>query len=147
MTLPYRRDTDPDFRTASFPDSDLATTCRTLFDALFSRQVGVFVWSPFLLVLLPGIRAGWRAAPSWARGSALGGILYLLVQYKANRATGGDFVGYRYPLEALVAMAPVLFLAFKEKIAARRPLHRPLAVAVGLSIVLQGLASIGVGPI
>ena len=137
----------PGFQNSVVSGFRLGHYLRTLGDALFSREVGVLLWSPFLLVLLPGIRAGWRAAPSWARGSALGGILYLLVQYKANRATGGDFVGYRYPLEALVAMAPVLFLAFQEKVAARRPLHRPLALAVGLSVVLQGLGSVGIGPI
>jgi hypothetical protein len=126
---------------------DVGRYLRTLFDALFSRQVGVFVYSPFLLVLLPGLRAGWRAAPSWARGAALGGVVYLLVQYKANRATGGDFIGYRYPLEPLVAAAPVLFLAFREHVARRRPLRRPFALAVAVGVLVHGLGAFGIGVI
>ncbi|MBT8216718.1 MAG: hypothetical protein KJO17_07715 [Acidimicrobiia bacterium] len=118
---------------------------RNLFDALFSRQVGVLLLSPFLLVLLPGLVAGWRAAPAWARGAALGGIAYLLVQFKANRATGGDFLGYRYPLEAMVAAAPVLFLSYRESVAKRPPLRRPFLLAVAVSVVVQGLASVGIG--
>ncbi len=118
---------------------------RTLFDAAFSQEVGIFVWSPFLLVLVPGIRMGWRASPSWARGSLLGGLLYLLVQYKANRATGGTFLGYRYPLEALVAAAPVLFLSYREWVAHRPLMKRLFAVSVAISCLTNGLASIGVG--
>lgn len=126
---------------------DVGRYLRTIFDALLSREVGLFVYSPFLLVLLPGLRAGWRVAPGWARGAALGGLLYLLVQYKANRATGGDFLGYRYPLEALVAAAPVLFLAYREGLAARSHLRRPLLLAIGVAILVQGLAAIGIGVI
>ncbi len=117
---------------------------RNLFLAAFALDWGVFVWSPFLLVLLPGIRSGWKAAPSWARGAALGGVLYLLLQYQANRSSGGSFLGYRYPLEALTAAAPVLFLAFKEGLAQRQSLKPAFAFAVLVSVLLHGFAAFDV---
>jgi hypothetical protein len=126
---------------------DVGRYLRTIFDALFSREVGILVYSPFLLVLLPGLRAAWRVAPAWARGAALGGVVYLLVQYKANRATGGDFIGYRYPLEPLLAAAPLFFLACKECIARRPSLRRPLILAIGISVLVQGLGAFGIGVI
>jgi alpha-1,2-mannosyltransferase len=79
---------------------------------------GLLPYSPFLILLLPGIPAAWRAAPAWVRGSALGGLLYLLLQLKANRYSGGyGFWAYRYPLEPLAAAAPLLFLAYTEWVA------------------------------
>ncbi|MGI9648244.1 MAG: hypothetical protein ACR2OI_06965 [Acidimicrobiia bacterium] len=137
----------PGFQDRALSELRLGRFGRNIFDAMFSREVGIFIWSPFLLVLLPGLRAGWRAAPGWARGAALGGIAYLLLQYKANSARGGDFIGYRYPLEALVAAAPVLFLAYKEGVATRPPLRGPFALSVAISVTLQGLGAFGIGPI
>lgn len=74
---------------------------------------GVFVVTPFLVPLLLYIRLAWADAPDWVRGAALGGVLYLLIQLKANRYSGGGgFVGYRYPLEPLVACGPLLAMAY-----------------------------------
>lgn len=117
---------------------------RTLVEALLAQDVGLLVWSPFLVVLAFGLRAGWRAAPAWAQGAALGGLLYLLLQYKANRASGGTFLGYRYPLEALTAAGPVLFLAYKEKVAAWPRLRKVFFASAAVAILLQGLASVGI---
>jgi hypothetical protein len=76
---------------------------------------GVLIYSPFLILLLPGLRSAWRAAPAWVRGSAVGGVLYLLLQLKAEGYSGGSgFWGYRYPLEALAAAAPLLLLSYRE---------------------------------
>lgn len=135
----------PGFQNSVVSGLDVAHYLRTIFDALMSREAGIFVYSPFLLVLLPGLAAGWRAAPGWARGAALGSAVYLLVQYKANRATGGDFIGYRYPLEPLLAAAPVLFLAYRERVAHLGLLRRPLILAIGLAILVQGLGAVGIG--
>ena len=83
--------------------------------ALVHPSRGLFIYSPFLLLLLPGLRSAWRAAPAWVRGSAIGGLAYFLLQLKANRYSGGGgFWGYRYPLEALAAWAPLLFLSYIE---------------------------------
>lgn len=99
---------------------DLVAYLRNVGLSLVSPTRGVLIWSPFLLVLIPGIGAAWRAAPSWVRGGALGGLVYLLVQLKANRYTGGaGFPAYRYPLEALTAAAPLLFLAYTKWVVVR----------------------------
>ncbi len=80
---------------------------------LFDGRRGLFVYSPYLLILLPGLPRAWKRAPSWVRGAALGGCLYLAVQYSLNRFGGGSgFIGYRYPLEALIAFAPLLLLSY-----------------------------------
>ncbi len=98
---------------------------RNIFLALVDPARGLLLYSPFLIPLLPGIPAAWRRAPAWVRGSALGGVLYLLVQLKANRYSGGDsFWGYRYPLEMLAASAPLLLLAYTEWVRQRSDLYR-----------------------
>lgn len=103
--------------------------------ALVSPTRGLLVWSPFLIVLIPGLRAAWRAAPGWVRGGALGGLVYLLVQLKANRFSGGSgFPTYRYPLEAITAAAPLLFLSFTTWIAARPTAIRIFWVLVIVSV-------------
>ncbi len=74
--------------------------------------VGVLVFSPFLIVALLGLPSAIRRAPDWAVGAAVGGAAYLVVQFQANRLSGGEgFFGYRYPLEALTAAAPLLAIA------------------------------------
>ncbi|MGA9595738.1 MAG: hypothetical protein WBV06_06260 [Acidimicrobiia bacterium] len=94
---------------------DLAAWGRNLIGALVDPVRGLLVYSPFLILLLPGLPAAWRKAPDWVRGSALGGLAYILVQLKANRFSGGDtFWGYRYPLEMLAAAAPLLLLSYTE---------------------------------
>ncbi len=81
---------------------------------------GLLLYSPFLLVLIPGLRAAWKRLPDWGRGAALGAVVYLLVQFKANRSTGGaGFVGYRYPLEALTAAGAILTLSYVHWVKAR----------------------------
>lgn len=75
-------------------------------------EVGVLVFSPVIAIAMLGIVRGSRRAPDWAQGAALGGVAYLLVQFQANRLSGGEgFFGYRYPIEPLVASAPLLAVA------------------------------------
>jgi hypothetical protein len=80
---------------------------------LVSTERGLLFGSPFLFVLVPGLRQAWRTAPPWLRSSTVGGVLYMAVQLKANRFSGGSvFWSYRYPLEMLTLMAPLLALAW-----------------------------------
>ena len=124
-------------------DNDIIGYGKNIFLGAFSATRGLFIWSPFLLVLMPGLRAGWKAAPSWVRGSALGGLLYLLLQYKANRFSGGGgFYSYRYPLEALTAAAPLLFLSFKEWVTPRPRSTRIFAALAVASIVIHGVGAL-----
>ena len=114
---------------------DLVGYVRNVGLALFSPTRGLLIWSPFLIVLLPGLRSAWRAAPGWVRGGAIGGVLYLLVQYKANRFSGGDgFVTYRYPLEAITAAAPLLLLSYTQWAADRPRMVRAFRILVYVSI-------------
>lgn len=86
---------------------------------------GLLVYSPFLIPLVIGLPAAWRAAPSWVKGSAVGGLLYLLLQLKANRYSGGSgFWAYRYPLETLAAAAPLLLLSYTEWVTQQTELVR-----------------------
>jgi hypothetical protein len=94
---------------------NLLTWGRNVVLAMVDPQRGLLLYSPFLILLIPGLPAAWRKAPGWVQGSALGGLLYLLLQLKANRYSGGlGFWGYRYPLECLAAAAPLLFLSYSE---------------------------------
>jgi alpha-1,2-mannosyltransferase len=124
--------------------TDLVGYARNVLGGAFSPANGFLIWSPFLLVLLPGLRSAWQVAPSWVRGSALGGMLYLLLQYKANRYSGGSgFFAYRYPLEALTAAAPLLYLSFREWVAKRPGSTRVFVWLVGMSVAVHSLGALG----
>ncbi len=109
-----------------------------VFGAFFDLRRGIFIYSPFLLVLLPGLRTGWKASPSWVQGAALGGIAYLVVQLAANRFSGGGgFWGYRYPIEALVAVTPLLTVAYSEWTSRTTRRRRLFAIALGTAFAIH----------
>ena len=119
---------------------DVAGYLRNVFLGALSATRGFLIWSPFLLVLLPGMRAGWKVASTWVRGAAIGGVLYLLLQYKANRFSGGSgFFTYRYPLEALTAAAPLLYLSFKEWVSVRPRMMWAFFAMAAVSVAIHGL--------
>jgi alpha-1,2-mannosyltransferase len=117
---------------------------RNIFLALVDPARGLLVYSPFLILLIPGIAAAWRKAPGWVRGSALGGLAYILLQLKANRFSGGDtFWGYRYPLEMLAAAAPLLLLSYTEWVRHQSALlKRIFLYTVIASILLTAVGAI-----
>lgn len=90
--------------------TDVVWFVRNVVLGLVSPVNGLLVWAPFLVLLAV---EGWRSrrvTPDWATAAAIGGALYLMVQWKANRYTGGAaYFAYRYPLETLVAVAPWLW--------------------------------------
>ena len=105
-----------------------------LWGGLFDLKRGLFPFSPFLLVLIPGLPAAWKRAPHWVRGSALGGLGYLVVQLASNRFSGGSgFWGYRYPIEMLVAVTPLLALAYHEWVAPRLQAKRIFILLLAIS--------------
>ena len=109
--------------------------------ALFDPFHGLLTYSPFLIVLIPGLRAAWRHAPDWTRGAAVGGVLYLLIQLKANRFSGGSgFTGYRYPLEMLAASGAILFLSYRHWVRQRSLARSAFWVTISLAMVLQVVA-------
>lgn len=110
-----------------------------LAGVLVSPGVGVLVWTPCLLLVLPCVRGAWREAPDWVRALAVGGVIYLLIQVYLNPFQGGTgFWGYRLPLETLCACFPLLALA------AVRLGRRARLVAGTLVGVQCALLSIGV---
>ena len=122
---------------------DLIAYVRNVGLALVSTSRGVLIWSSFLVILIPGIPTAWRAAPPWVRGGALGGAIYLLVLLKANRYSGGGgFLAYRYPLEALTAAAPLLFLSYAKWVAPRPRALRVFRWLAILSIAFHALFAV-----
>lgn len=96
-------------------EGDLVSYARNIFSALLDPTLGILMVSVFFVPLLLRVRPAWKLAPAWARGAALGAVIYLLVQYKANRYSGGaGFLGYRYPLEPFIAATPLLALSFTK---------------------------------
>jgi alpha-1,2-mannosyltransferase len=111
--------------------------------ALLSPSRGLLGFSPFVLMLLPGVPRAWRAAPSWARGAALGGLAYLLLQMQANRFSGGSgFYGYRLPLESLTLATPLLALTYTEWVAPSRWRRRTFAALAAYSVAVQVLGAV-----
>jgi hypothetical protein len=124
-------------------DPDIVAYAANVWGALFDLSNGLFIWAPFLLLLIAAVPAVWRRVPPWALGAALGGVVYLLIQLKANRFSGGDgHFAYRYPLETLMASAPLLALAAREWVW-ERPISRGLLVLTILAAgVGQGFGAI-----
>ena len=103
---------------------------------------GVLPGSAFLLLLLPGLPAAWRRAPAWVRSGAVGGAIYMLIQLKANRYSGGEqFWSYRYPLEAFTLASPLLLLAWREWTARSSVRRAYFSVLASLSITVQALGA------
>lgn len=114
-----------------------------LFGAAISPGRGVLFGAPFIVPLAFGIRAGWRSAPSWVRCAAVCGVVYLLVEFKSNRFSGGaPFWSYRYPLEGLTLLAPLLLLAWREHVAQSARRRAIFSALVIFSIALQAVGAI-----
>jgi alpha-1,2-mannosyltransferase len=113
-----------------------------ILGSLFSPARGVFVYSPFLLLVVPGLAVAWRAAPPWVRYFAVGGVLNLLVTLWVLPFSGGNgFYSYRLPIETLFLAAPLLVLAYRNW-TARTTLRRLLfAELLVVSLYLQALGA------
>ncbi len=101
--------------TDRFANSSLLLLAERLVQSLVHVRVGMLWTSPFLGFAFVAAMRRRKSAPDWAVGAAIGGVLYLIIQYRANRVTGGaGFFGYRYPLEALMAAGPMLAFALTD---------------------------------
>jgi len=107
----------------------------------FSTRYSLFLFSPFLLFTVPGLRAAWRKADYWVRAGGLGALAYLLVTLRLNRHGGGHPFNYRYPLEPLVLASPLLLLSVREWYRRVSPdWQRLFWYSVIMSVVAQMLA-------
>lgn len=86
-----------------------------LAGTLVSPGRGLLIYSPFLLLLLPGLLSAWRAAPPWVRACLFSGLAYMAVQLLGNGYSGGDgFTSYRLAIEMVVLASPMLTLCWSE---------------------------------
>ena len=106
-----------------------------------SPERGLFVLTPLLLLLVPGLRRAWRVAPDWVRAATVAGVAYLALQLWGIRFTGGDgFYSYRTTLESLTLTTPLLVLAWREWTAVTRARRATFA---GLAVVSVALHAFG----
>jgi len=104
---------------------------------------GVMIYTPALLVLLPFVRNGWRAAPTWARSAAVGGLVYLAVQLRVNTWTGGaDFFGSRLTLETLVLLTPLLLRTWQTVIVTSERLKGACVGLLVVGVLLHGYGAL-----
>lgn len=103
---------------------------------------GVLVLSPFLLLLLPGLRAAWRAAPPWIRSSAVAAVVYMSIQLLGNGFQGGSyFYSYRLSIEMLTLAAPLLALAWREWTSRGRARQIAFAVLASVSVLQHAIGA------
>ncbi|HWJ83390.1 MAG TPA: hypothetical protein VNS55_14220 [Nocardioides sp.] len=116
-----------------------------LLGLFFSPGVGLFVWTPALLLVLPAVVRSWRGLPAWTTALLAGAGVYLAVQWWLNPFDGGAaFWGYRITVEAVVAAFPAVVLSVPRMgAAARRLLPAVLGVQLGV-IALGAIAGLGI---
>ncbi len=108
---------------------------------LFHPKYSVFLFSPFLLFTIPGLRTAWRTAPAWTKSSTVGGFVYILIHLRLNRFWGGLAFNYRYALEFLIVLAPLLFLSWQAWYGEASPIGRRLFwYSVAASAGIQAIA-------
>lgn len=131
---------------ASADATDPVFVLKNFAGALVSPARGLFVITPALILLLPGLRRGWQAAPGWARDAAGAGIALSVVQLLTNNFGGGTgFYGYRYTLETLTLCAPLLVMSWVHWTGGR-PWRRWTFFALAGFSALSNLAA-SLGPI
>lgn len=97
---------------------DLGEWALNIAGGLFDPTVGLLVLTPIVGIACIAVFVERPSDGPWL-GAAVGGLAYLLIQYKANRYSGGSsFLGYRYPLEALAAALP-LFIVSIDRVKTR----------------------------
>jgi hypothetical protein len=118
----------------------LMAYAENLAGMFISPDRGLLVLSPFLILLIPGIKRAYAVAPPWVRASAWSGLAYLLVQSRMNYFSGGNnFFSYRLTLETLTLLGPLLALAYREHISGHLNRMRWFLVAAVTSILFQAL--------
>lgn len=124
--------------TDQFLDSSAMWFLRNVLEGVFDSRHGLLTWAPFLVVLVVGAVASRHNQSPWALWTAVGGVAYLLMQWRANRFSGGaGHFAYRYPLETLVAAWPSLYLGYVKWVRGRRLVERLLWLGLALPLVGQ----------
>jgi len=108
-----------------------------LSEMLLSPTVGLFFWTPIVLVSMIFVPRVWRLAPSWVKWSGLAAMVYLLLHAHLNRASGGVIFGYRYPLEPLTFATPLLTLSCLHMWKRSNFWRNLVILGIGLSLTFQ----------
>jgi hypothetical protein len=109
--------------------------------SLVSPTRGVLLHTAWAIPLLLGLRKAWRAAPDWVRAAALSGVAYWLLQMRSSRFQGDFFFGYRFQLEAIWLVMPLLLLAWREHVRDDPVLNRIFKALLVAAIALQILGA------
>jgi hypothetical protein len=126
-----------------FAHSGLGWFASNVWGGLVDPHHGLLPWAPFVAVLAIGVVAERRHLTDWSLAAAIGGVLYLLIQWRANTFAGGrGHSGYRYPLEMLTACAPAFYLGYLRWVAPRPAAAKLLAVGVTVAFAGQLTASV-----
>ena len=108
-----------------------------------SPERGLLVMTPALLLLLPGLRPGWRVAPDWVRSAAVAGLGYLALQLWGIRFSGGNgFYSYRTTLETLTLCVPLLTLSWREWTSTTRRRRTTFAALATTSVALHAFGAV-----
>ena len=103
-----------------------------------SPGYGILVWTPVLLLTLPGLVRRWGQVPDWARLLFIGGVVYTLVQAQIDTFTGGSgFYSYRHGLEFLASATPAIAHSLRGT--------GPLVRRVGFLFLALQFAAIAMG--
>ena len=114
---------------------------------LVSPTRGIFVFSPFLLLLVPSLRQAWRCAPDWVRSSAAAALVYVVVQSRGNVwHGGGNYFGYRLQLEALTLAWPLLAIGYERWVLATERRRTTFAVLAMASVVVFAIGNLMLRP-
>lgn len=104
---------------------------------LVSPARGLLIWTPVLLLFLPAVYRSRRSLPGWSVWLAVGGVLYTFVQLRVNYFSGGvGFYAYRYGLELLTCLVPVLAFSIRRLGRPARWLAPPVIAAQVAAITI-----------
>jgi hypothetical protein len=125
-------------RVAAVASTGVVETFDRVINTMAHRTRGVFVYTPYLLILVPFIGRGWRASPAWVRSSAIAGLLYLAVQLRVHPWAGGSgYFGSRLTIETLVLAAPLLLRTWQAGIRDNGLLRRASLVLIVVALALH----------
>ena len=105
---------------------------------LVSPARGLLVWTPVLALFVPAVVRARRRLPGWSVALAIGGVIYTAFQLRVNYFSGGvGFYSYRYGLELVTCLVPLIAFSLRDMGRVARLLAPPVvalqvaAIAIG----------------
>jgi hypothetical protein len=103
---------------------------------------GILIYMPALIVLVPFVGRGWKVSPWWVRAAAVSGVVYMVVQLRANAHHGGSqFFGARLSIELTILAAPLLLRTYQAYHQGRRWAAPAVHVLIIVGVILHGLGA------